>query len=629
MINIFFIKSVFVVLLSFFADCLLFLLIQKPLFMLYNWQKADVAQTRHELGAIYRHGLILDAATAGYLQLLPILVLTVAQVYAGWPFANVLTIYNVVIAILLALIVAADAILYGFWDSKIEASVLLYLDSPGKFKSVSTFFLIASVGGALLLACMCFCCLQWPYIWIPSNDLLPTSLWSRLGAALGMMILCIGLFFAVIRGGIGKHGKVHKPNTPAKVFYSSVPYFNHAALNPVFNFLYTLSKFQRFDREFQFMSNEESRAAYNRVFLHNGASDDANTEATTLLTTSRPNIVLFIMESFSWNFIKSLGGMDGVTPNFENLIREGIFFTNCYCSSVRTDRGIVAIESGYLAQPTTSIIKYSHKISTLPGLPKTLRQHGYDTLLVHGGDLRIFNKYEYYQQCGHSCMVGIEDFPASAATQKWGVPDHVVMEWLSDNVLHRYKEHPQQPWMITMQTLSSHIPYDVPWNILDDAEKNAFAYTDRALGQFVERMKDSPVWDNLLIICIADHSIQRHDMPPFLKKHAHIPWLMLGGAVKQPMVIDKIVNQTDLPATVLAMLGLPHGDFIFSHDVFSEAYTYPCSFNTYNNGFLFRDMHGCTLFDNNSQQTGIDLSAEREHLGKGVLQYLYNDLSHR
>ena len=625
----FFLHSIIVVLLSLLAGCLLFLLVQKPLFLFYNRRKANPAQTRRELGAIYRHGMVLDMAAAGYLLLIPILLLTVAQVCAGWPLAGMLTAYNLTIALLLALIVVADTVLYSFWDSKLEASVLLYLDSPGKFKSVSKLFLFAAVGGLLLLTALFFCGLQWPCRWLPSAAWLPGSLWVRLCAAVGMLLSGAVLFLTVIRGGLGRRGKVHKPNTPAKAFYSSVPYFNHAALNPLFNFLYTLSKRQHFDREFQFMSHEEAQAAYERVFLHNGVSHNEPTEAATLLTTPRPNIVLFIMESFSWQFIKSLGGMEGITPNFERLSGEGIFFNHCYCSSMRTDRGIVAMESGYLAQPTTSIIKYSRKISTLPGLPKALQRQGYDTQLVHGGDLRIFNKYEYYQQCGHRRMIGIEDFPAGAATQKWGVPDHVVMEWLSDDILRRHREQPHQPWMMTMQTLSSHMPFDVPWHILDNTELNGYAYTDRALGEFVERMKASPVWDSLLIICMADHGAHYNGMTPDQVDFARIPWLMLGGSVKQPMTVDRVVNQADLPATVLAMMGLPHDEFIFSRDVFSEAYAYPCSFNTYNNGLMFRDAQGCTVFDNTSQQASHDLSAEREHLGKGVLQYLYNDLGKR
>ena len=105
--------------------------------------------------------------------------------------------------------------------------------------------------------------------------------------------------------------------------------------------------------------------------------------------------------------------------------------------------------------------------------------------------------------------------------------------------------------------------------------------------------------------------------------------LLLGGAVKQPMKIDKIINQTDLAATLLGQIELPHEEFIFSRDVMADTYTYPFAFHTYNNGFIFRDSGGSTNFDNVSGQALQGADARREELGKVILQTLYTDLSQR
>lgn len=80
----------------------------------------------------------------------------------------------------------------------------------------------------------------------------------------------------------------------------------------------------------------------------------------------------------------------------------------------------------------------------------------------------------------------------------------------------------------------------------------------------------------------------------------HIPLLWLGGAVKQPMQVDKIMNQTDLAATLLGQLGLEHTAFTFSRNVLGSDYKYPFAFYSFNNGFSFRDSTGVTVFDNNS-----------------------------
>lgn len=76
------------------------------------------------------------------------------------------------------------------------------------------------------------------------------------------------------------------------------------------------------------------------------------------------------MESFSANAIGAVGGDSIITPNLNRLSREGVLFTNMYANSFRTDRGIVSVLNGYLAQPTTSIMKYPAKSQTLPLSPK-------------------------------------------------------------------------------------------------------------------------------------------------------------------------------------------------------------------------------------------------------------------
>lgn len=105
--------------------------------------------------------------------------------------------------------------------------------------------------------------------------------------------------------------------------------------------------------------------------------------------------------------------------------------------------------------------------------------------------------------------------------------------------------------------------------------------------------------------------------------------LLTGGAVKEPSRIDVLMSQTDLPATILGQLDIPHEEFIFSRDVLADTYTYPFAFNTFNNGFNFRDSTGCTVYDNvaNKALTGPD--ERREETGKAILQTLYKDLNQR
>lgn len=76
-------------------------------------------------------------------------------------------------------------------------------------------------------------------------------------------------------------------------------------------------------------------------------------------------------------------------------------------------------------------------------------------------------------------------------------------------------------------------------------------------------------------------------------------------------------------------MDIPHKDFTFSRDVLADTYRYPFAFNTFNNGFIFRDSTGCIVYDNNAQKALFGADKAREEKGKAILQTLYDDLSTR
>ena len=190
-----------------------------------------------------------------------------------------------------------------------------------------------------------------------------------------------------------------------------------------------------------------------------------------------------------------------------------------------------------------------------------------------------------------------------------------------------------KPLLIGYSTLSSHEPWDVPLQRHDDEVLNAFAYLDDCLYDFVEMMRQSPVWDSLLVVITADHGInyQQTDQSMPMAKN-HIPMLWLGGAVRQPRTIDVVCNQSDLAATLLGQLQLSHDDFSFSRDVLSSTYTYPTAVHNYNNAQWLIDSTSHILYDFTAQRFIVDQSTDKERLlrvSKAILQRTTHDLKNR
>ena len=591
----------------------------KPLFMLFN---GAVERNVHlaDMADVMVHGLPLDAATSGYLTALPWLV-ALASVWIRIPnLRGILMVYYGLTASLTGLILVADACLYSFWDFKLDATIFNYIDSPGNaLASVGTGYLIIGLAATALTAIIMY--QLWRRTTPPVLEPV-TGLTSKLSAT-GILLLCGGLLFLCIRGGIGK-----STANVGMVYYSNNQFLNHSAVNPAFSLLSSSFKAQDFGKQCDFFP-EPVRA---RLFS-DLQYDTTSVPTDTLLRTQRPNILIILMEGFGASFISSLGGAKNVAPEFERLTQQGIFFTNCYANSYRTDRGTVCTLSGHPAFPHVSVMKLPQKSRTLPSIASTLSRTGYRTDFLYGGDINFTNMQSYLRATGYGQVTGDDAFPANERkTHAWGVTDSIMFNHLYEELSKRSGS--RQSWHTTFLTLASHEPWTVPYNrIPHDAKTNAMAYLDHCLGRFVERLRNTPLWDNLLLICLPDHNISYPSgLTPSDKRRCHIPMLWVGGAVRQPRRIDILCNQSDLPATLLGQMGLPHSDFRFSRDVLSRTYRYPSASYACGNEVGFIDSTGYTVLDLGSGRTLTALptpSARRDSLCRAYLQTIHDDLASR
>ena len=80
-------------------------------------------------------------------------------------------------------------------------------------------------------------------------------------------------------------------------------------------------------------------------------------------------------------------------------------------------------------------------------------------------------------------------------------------------------------------------------------------YADYALGEFIQKAKQSPYWENTIFLIVADHDIRPRGDFLIPIKNFHIPGLIIGGGI-EPKVISSITSQIDLPVTMLSLAGI-------------------------------------------------------------------------
>lgn len=621
----------------FFKTYLLFVvifIIQKPLFMAYyHAQYAEVSWT--EWLKVVWHGMPLDLSLAGYLTLIPGLLLMIS----AWALPKILKRiwagYFIFVSCLISLIFVVDLGLYSFWGFRLDATPLFYFLSSPKdaFASVSIGFVLSGILAFVLMAALLYWLFQ--KILFSTGESCQFKLPYHSLSVSGALLLLTGVLFIPIRGGF----TVSTMNT-GKVYYSTNVLLNHAATNPAFNLMESLSKQKDFASQYRFMEPAEADKLMTSlidptvVAAMECRPDTLPQPSIKLFRESHPDICLVILEGFSSKLMTALGGAPDIAVQLDSLSHEGILFTNFHANSFRTDRGLVAILSGYPAQPTTSIMKYPLKTSKLPAISRRLRQAGYGTHYYYGGDADFTNMRSYLMASGMEDIVCDKDFPIGERLSKWGVHDHLVFRRLLDDLKNdsmNVGAH-RKPMYRVIQTSSSHEPFEVPYRRLEDDRMNAFAYTDSCVGDFVRQFKELPQWKNTVLIFVPDHlGATVEPLSLYALDRFQIPMLMIGGAVNQPRKIDVYGSQQDLAATLLAQLGLPHYEFVFSKDMLDSTAPH-FAFFTVPDAFGMATSDNQLIFDNQASQVVLDEGTEKgRHLsaGKAYLQKLYDDLAAR
>lgn len=552
-----FVKSFFLV----FTLWLLLGTLSKVVFMMVHGAVVGIGSFSDSLQVI-GHGLRLDMAIAAYLSLIPAILLMIAVWFRGRSLVFAWRTYFLVVSFLAVSFYSTNTILYSFWGFPLDSTPLLYIKtSPADaLASLYVWQWLVSVIGLLCVTAAVF--FSFEYVVNPAFLFGKSSQGNHENkfAECALLLLLTITLILPVRGGLGTG-----TNHTGSVYFSSNIRMNHAAVNPIFSFFESVLHKVDIGSQFRFMSDEEADNLFDHL-VYTSLREGDEADSLRLRFTDSPNVVIIMLESFSRYIMDEGGHVKGVTPNLEALTREGLYFDRFYANTVRTDRAIVSILSGLPSQPSMSIMDIPNKSTQLPSIARTLGRNGYSTHFYYGGDTNYSNMQSYIVGTGYQKVVSDKSFPSSQITSKWGVHDGIVF----DRILRDIDEMDKNtPFLVTMMTLSSHEPFDVPYKSqFSDEALNAFAYTDHELGIFIDKLKNSSVWDSTLVVLVPDHlGAYPQNIDNYQLWRYEIPLIMTGGVVDKAQTIHTIGSQNDIAATVLGMLGMNHDDFTFSKDL--------------------------------------------------------------
>lgn len=228
--------------------------------------------------------------------------------------------------------------------------------------------------------------------------------------------------------------------------------------------------------------------------------------------TDKPNIVIFIVESFSreysgaFNKEKNIKDYVSYTPFIDSLANESLIFPNTFANGRQSIHGMSSVLAG-IPSLTDAFTSSPYSNQKIQSIVSVCNEMGYDTSFYHGapngsmGFLGFGNILGFKHYFGKTEYNNDKDFDGM-----WAIWDEPFLQYFAKNVGKK------QPFMATVFTASSHHPFKIPeqYNGKFKKGKNQMhepiQYTDYAIKKYFETAKKQPWFNNTIFVFTGDHT---------------------------------------------------------------------------------------------------------------------------
>jgi phosphoglycerol transferase MdoB-like AlkP superfamily enzyme len=360
-----------------------------------------------------------------------------------------------------------------------------------------------------------------------------------------------------IRGGFQL-----KPIRQADAFRGNMT-AGYLAMNTSFNII--RSRTQPAFQDVNLLNKDESREIVRKMI--SGQKEKYLSGSYTFMRNSgengdtvKPNIVIFMMESWSSKYSNAVSGNKSYTPFFDSLSKQGLLFTNFFANG---QRSIEAVPSVIVSIPSfsgNSLINSSAELNKFRGLGTVLKESGYYTSFHHGATTGSMGFNSFTKLAGFSQYFGREDFVDSSGVNYdgvWGIYDEPFFIDAASKM-----NSFTQPFCSVIFSLSSHDPFSIPVNRKDFFEKYkgeneldiAVRYSDFSLAKFFEYASAQKWFDNTIFLITADHTLFNSRVN--FASTFHIPLLMYSPQYIKPGIYDRIASQVDIMPSLIDLLNI-------------------------------------------------------------------------
>jgi len=237
-------------------------------------------------------------------------------------------------------------------------------------------------------------------------------------------------------------------------------------------------------------------------------------------TYAGKNVILVQLEALNGFVIGKKYDGQSITPNIDKLIKTSWYFPNTYS---QTSAGNTAdaefIANTSLYAPSTKPASTTYSVYEIPALPRLLKQKGYRSLTFHTNYVSMWNRGEMYAALGFDRYFDRPFFKNEDIM--WRSSDQVLFRRGTDAVRSATASGPVYAQFVT---ITSHSPFKYPWAnrravTVSSADQQTTAgryiqsisYADKAVGEFINKLKEEGLYDNSIVIIAGDHTAMSED----------------------------------------------------------------------------------------------------------------------
>ena len=280
----------------------------------------------------------------------------------------------------------------------------------------------------------------------------------------------------------------------------------------------------------------------------------------------KPNVIIIFTEGLSQNIVED---ERNIMPNVADMEKKSLFFENYYNHTFPTYKGLIGqLFSGYQLNNFDG--------NTLVSLEEAFRKTGYHTSVINTEPQNL-NFASYLESLRFDEVVTNTDLKGEGISGS--LTDKQAYEVLFDKVSGEHSKG--KPFMTAIYTFGTHVSFDSPDEKFGDGSDrllNKFYNADYQFGNFMEKLEQSEMIGDTIVIFTADHCTYADSdfskaFLDYLRAHPEcdvMPLMIYYQGMKPETINVNGRNSLDFTPTVLDYLDMRIGNYFLGFTLFAD-----------------------------------------------------------